>query len=29
MEDQDYILFENYLLGDLSKEDSDTFENRL
>jgi predicted Zn-dependent protease len=29
MEDQDYILFENYLLGDLSKEDIIAFEIRL
>lgn len=29
MEDQDYILFENYLLGDLSKEEIDAFETRL
>lgn len=29
MKDQDYILFENYLLGDLSKEDINTFESRL
>ena len=29
MEDQDYILFENYLLGDLSKGDIYTFESRL
>lgn len=29
MKDQDYILFENYLLGDLSKEDIIAFENRL
>ena len=29
MQDQDYILFENYLLGDLSKEDSIAFETRL
>lgn len=29
MKDQDYILFENYLLGDLSKEDNNAFESRL
>ncbi|MFG6685009.1 tol-pal system YbgF family protein [Mariniflexile sp. HNIBRBA6329] len=29
MEDQDYILFENYLLGNLSKEDINAFELRL
>ncbi|MEN3323522.1 hypothetical protein VP395_07270 [Mariniflexile soesokkakense] len=29
MQDQDYILFENYLLGNLSKEDVIAFENRL
>lgn len=29
MQDQDYILFENYLLGDLSKEDINAFELRL
>ncbi len=29
MKDQDYIQFENYLLGDLSKEDIIAFENRL
>ena len=29
MQDQDYILFENYLLGDLSKEDGIAFETRL
>ncbi|MDO7173385.1 tetratricopeptide repeat protein [Mariniflexile sp. AS56] len=29
MEDQDYILFENYLLGDLSKEDEVALEARL
>ena len=29
MQDQDYILFENYLSGDMSKEEIVSFEERL